>query len=56
MKYLVISQPINGDAEIVWELNQKTEATAREEAQRIANIREEQVLFAVVINRIESQS
>ena len=54
-KYLVISEPENGDAEVVWELNQQTEATAREEAQRIANSREESVLFAEVISRVVSQ-
>jgi hypothetical protein len=56
MKYLVISQPENGDAEVVWELNQTTEGTAKEEAQRIANRRSEDVLLVTHFIRIKDQS
>lgn len=52
MKYVAITQPTNGDAEVVHFLSAEAESEAKVEAQAIAARRGEAVLFGKIIGGV----
>jgi hypothetical protein len=52
MDYIVISQPTNGDAEVVYFLPPCTKNEAFEQAKKIAILREEPVLVGCILDTI----